>query len=145
MPAPRAIWPAHKVLALKGLNVYDVLNYDELLMTAGSARAMEQRLGGGGAMNQESLILGPCVTEKGTAASEQANQVVFRVQRHASKGAIRQAVERLLQGYGGQGQDRELARQEADAWDGSSASVRTGRRLTSRSKRAIGSNFSRAL
>ena len=36
----------HKVLALKGLNVYDVLNYDELLMTAGSARAIEQRLGG---------------------------------------------------------------------------------------------------
>lgn len=36
----------HKVLALKGLNVYDVLNYDELLMTTGSARAIEQRLGG---------------------------------------------------------------------------------------------------
>ena len=36
----------HKVLALKGLNVYDVLNYDELLMTANSARALEQRLGG---------------------------------------------------------------------------------------------------
>jgi large subunit ribosomal protein L23 len=47
-------------------------------------------------MNQESLILGPCVTEKGTAASEQANQVVFRVQRAASKGAIRHTVERLF-------------------------------------------------
>ena len=36
----------HKVLALKGLNVYDLLNYDELLMTTNSARALEQRLGG---------------------------------------------------------------------------------------------------
>ncbi len=47
-------------------------------------------------MNQESLILGPCVTEKGTAASEKANQVVFRVLRDASKGAIRHTVERLF-------------------------------------------------
>lgn len=47
-------------------------------------------------MNQESLILGPCVTEKGTAASEKANQVVFRVQRAASKGAIRHTVEWLF-------------------------------------------------
>lgn len=38
--------PAHKVLALAGLNVYDVLNYDELLMTAATARAIEDRFGG---------------------------------------------------------------------------------------------------
>ncbi|MGH8011251.1 MAG: 50S ribosomal protein L4 [Candidatus Binataceae bacterium] len=37
--------PAHKVLPLAGLNVYDVLNYDELLMTAKTARAIEARLG----------------------------------------------------------------------------------------------------
>jgi len=37
---------AHKVLALGGLNVYDVLNYDEMLMTTKSAHALEQRLGG---------------------------------------------------------------------------------------------------
>jgi large subunit ribosomal protein L4 len=36
----------HKVLALAGLNVYDVLNYDELLMTAKTAKAIEARLGG---------------------------------------------------------------------------------------------------
>jgi large subunit ribosomal protein L4 len=35
---------AHKVLRLAGLNVYDVLNYDELLMTATTARALEARL-----------------------------------------------------------------------------------------------------
>ncbi|MBV8772948.1 MAG: 50S ribosomal protein L4 [Deltaproteobacteria bacterium] len=36
---------AHKVLPLVGLNVFDVLNYDELLMTESTARALEARLG----------------------------------------------------------------------------------------------------
>ena len=39
---------AHKVLRLAGLNVYDVLNYEELLITAKAARALDARLGGGG-------------------------------------------------------------------------------------------------
>jgi large subunit ribosomal protein L4 len=34
---------AHKVIQLGGLNVFDVLNYDELLMTESSARAVEAR------------------------------------------------------------------------------------------------------
>jgi large subunit ribosomal protein L4 len=38
---------AHKLLPLVGLNVYDVLNYDELLMTTKTAKAIEARLGGG--------------------------------------------------------------------------------------------------
>jgi large subunit ribosomal protein L4 len=38
--------PAHKALPLAGLNVYDVLNYDELLMTVATARAIEARFGG---------------------------------------------------------------------------------------------------
>jgi large subunit ribosomal protein L4 len=37
---------AHKLLPVGGLNVYDVLNYDELLMTAKAVRALEARLGG---------------------------------------------------------------------------------------------------
>ncbi len=36
---------AYKVLRLGGLNVFDILNYDELLMTDKSARALEARLG----------------------------------------------------------------------------------------------------
>jgi large subunit ribosomal protein L4 len=37
---------AHKVLALDGLNVYDVLNYRELVMTSQTARAIEARFAG---------------------------------------------------------------------------------------------------
>jgi len=37
---------AHKVLALEGLNVYDVLNYRELVMTTQTARAIEARFAG---------------------------------------------------------------------------------------------------
>jgi ribosomal protein L4 len=33
-------------LPLAGLNVFDVLNYDELVMTANTARAIEARLAG---------------------------------------------------------------------------------------------------
>jgi len=36
----------HKVLRAAGLNVYDVLNYDELVMTEATARAIEKRLAG---------------------------------------------------------------------------------------------------
>jgi len=36
---------SHKLLPLVGLNVYDVLNYDELLMTTKTAKAIEARLG----------------------------------------------------------------------------------------------------
>jgi large subunit ribosomal protein L4 len=36
---------AHKVLSLAGLNVYDVLNYDAILMSVATARAIEARLG----------------------------------------------------------------------------------------------------
>ena len=37
---------AHKVLPLAGLNVYDVLNYDEILMSEAVARAIESRFAG---------------------------------------------------------------------------------------------------
>ncbi len=37
---------AHKVLALEGLNVYDVLNYQELVMTTRTAKAIEARFAG---------------------------------------------------------------------------------------------------
>jgi len=47
-------------------------------------------------MTGDDIILSPLITEKGTAAGEQANQVVFRVRPGASKDAIREVVERLF-------------------------------------------------
>lgn len=37
---------AHKVLAVEGLNVYDLLNYNELVMTTSTAKALEARFAG---------------------------------------------------------------------------------------------------
>ncbi|HEV3111204.1 MAG TPA: 50S ribosomal protein L4 [Candidatus Binataceae bacterium] len=39
---------AHKVLRVAGLNVYDILNYEEVLLTSKAARALEARFGSGG-------------------------------------------------------------------------------------------------
>jgi large subunit ribosomal protein L4 len=39
---------AHKVLRVAGINVFDILNHDEVLLTARAARALEARLAGGG-------------------------------------------------------------------------------------------------
>lgn len=47
-------------------------------------------------MSAEGLIISPLITEKGTLASEKANQVVFRVRPDASKDQIRGAVEDLF-------------------------------------------------
>jgi large subunit ribosomal protein L4 len=44
---------AHKVLRVVGLNVYDILNYDEVLLTSKAARALEARLGGGEAVTEQ--------------------------------------------------------------------------------------------
>ena len=47
-------------------------------------------------MDLDSVILAPLITEKGTLASEKANQVVFRVRTKASKDLVREAVEQLF-------------------------------------------------
>jgi len=47
-------------------------------------------------MTAETLIISPLITEKGTAAGEKANQVVFRVRPGAGKQAIRDAVESMF-------------------------------------------------
>ena len=47
-------------------------------------------------MSGGELIVSPLITEKGTIVGEKANQVVFRVQRGASKDAIRETVEEMF-------------------------------------------------
>ena len=50
-------------------------------------------------MNKErmyTILLAPHVSEKSTIVADDANQVVFRVKRDASKGEIKEAVETLF-------------------------------------------------
>jgi large subunit ribosomal protein L23 len=47
-------------------------------------------------MIDESLIMAPLVTEKGTIIAEKSNQVAFRVRPEATKDAIRETVEELF-------------------------------------------------
>ncbi|HUY20404.1 MAG TPA: 50S ribosomal protein L23 [Candidatus Binataceae bacterium] len=47
-------------------------------------------------MIDESLILAPLVTEKGTLIAEESNQVAFRVRPEATKDTIRETVEELF-------------------------------------------------
>jgi large subunit ribosomal protein L23 len=47
-------------------------------------------------MSPDGVIIAPLVTEKGTLASEKANQVVFKVRTAASKDHVRNAVEQLF-------------------------------------------------
>jgi len=47
-------------------------------------------------MSAEGLIIAPLITEKGTIASEKANQVVFRVWPEATKDKIRLVVEEMF-------------------------------------------------
>jgi large subunit ribosomal protein L23 len=47
-------------------------------------------------VNPTDVLRGPVITEKGTMLTEQANQVIFRVNPHASKIDSRRAVESLF-------------------------------------------------
>ena len=47
-------------------------------------------------MSAEALIIAPLITEKGTIASEKANQVVFRVRPEATKDNIKLVVEEMF-------------------------------------------------
>jgi large subunit ribosomal protein L23 len=47
-------------------------------------------------MTPDNLIISPLITEKGTAVSEKAGQVVFRVRASANKAAIRDAIESMF-------------------------------------------------
>jgi large subunit ribosomal protein L23 len=47
-------------------------------------------------MSAEGLIIAPLITEKGTIASEKANQVIFRVRPEATKDKLRLVVEEMF-------------------------------------------------
>ena len=47
-------------------------------------------------MSADGLIIAPLITEKGTIASEKANQVIFRVRPEATKDKIRLIVQEMF-------------------------------------------------
>ena len=79
------------LLPAVGLNVYDVLRRDTLVLTRAAIQAIEERF----VMSNYDIILSPVITEKSTRLSE-ANQVVFRVTKGATKPQIAKAVEALF-------------------------------------------------
>ena len=95
--------PNVDVLPNAGLNVYDVLRRDTLVLTRDAVDAIQRplraALEGGRVMaataRHYDTILAPVITEKATLLSEQ-NKVVFRVAEDATKDEIAAAVEELF-------------------------------------------------
>ena len=92
--------PGVDVLPNAGLNVYDVLRRDTLVLTRAAVEGIEARF----AERERRLmptvrhydtVLAPVITEKATLLSEQ-NKVVFKVAMHATKDEIAEAVEQLF-------------------------------------------------
>jgi hypothetical protein len=90
--------PLVDVLPNAGLNVYDVLRRDTLVLTRAAIEAIEARFAdvataapGGCVMaageRHYAVILAPVITEKATLLSEQ-NKVVFRVSMDSTKDEI---------------------------------------------------------
>jgi large subunit ribosomal protein L23 len=96
------------VLPNAGLNVYDVLRRDTLVLTRAAIEAIEARFADAASRRSCSrgrvmpatarnydTILAPVITEKATLLSE-LNKVVFRVAPDATKDQIATAVESLF-------------------------------------------------
>ena len=91
--------PHIDVLPIQGLNVYDILRREKLVLTKAAVDALEGKI----CMSSKSfadarhydLIVAPIITEKATLASEQ-NKVMFKVSREATKPQIKAAIERLF-------------------------------------------------
>ena len=87
--------PKIDVLPIQGINVYDILRRDKLVLT----RAADRCAGGAFPMSADprhyDIIVSPVITEKATNLTEQ-NKVVFRVAPKATKPQIKEAVEKLF-------------------------------------------------
>ena len=86
--------PGIDVLPIQGINVYDILRRDKLVLTKAAVEALEERFNGR-LLKHYDTIIAPVITEKSTTASEH-NKVVFRVATNATKPEIKAAVEALF-------------------------------------------------
>ena len=80
------------LLPAAGLNVYDIMQRDKLVLTKA---ALTGDRGASGMNTHHDIILSPVITEKATKLTE-TNQVVFRVTLDATKPQIAKAVEELF-------------------------------------------------
>ena len=100
---------SHQFLPPEGLNVYDLLRHDTLILSKDAAKELEERCLKQSAsrsdrarrrrcaMTPEQIIRRPIIlTEKATLLREKHNQVVFEVARDANKVQIRDAVQKLF-------------------------------------------------
>ena len=123
--------PNIDVLPVQGINVYDILRRDKLVLTKAARRSAGRR--GSNERSNETRTttssVSPVITEKSTLVSEH-NQVIFNVAPDATKprdqGGHREPVQ-------GQGQGREYAGPQGQAQDASAAR----RALQSDTKKAI--------
>ena len=81
------------VLPIQGINVYDILRRDTLVLTKAAVEALEERFNDRAQALRQ--IIAPVITEKSTTASEH-NKVVFNVAPKATKPEIKAAVEALF-------------------------------------------------
>ena len=82
-------------LPVEGLNVYDILRHDVLVLTADTAK----NAGGQPVMTTlliQDVVKRPLITEKNERARELARQFAFEVHRDATKIQVKQAVETLF-------------------------------------------------
>ena len=90
------------MLPVQGINVYDILRRRKLVLTKAarveSAGGAVQMPAKGASMSKHSATtssVSPVITEKSTLVSE-ANQVIFKVARKATKTEIKAAIESLF-------------------------------------------------
>ena len=86
--------PMIDVLLVQGINVYDILRRQTLVLSKAAVEALEERVQMSDLRHYD-VITSPVITEKSTLLSE-SNQVVFNVPKTATKPDIKAAVEHLF-------------------------------------------------
>ena len=66
--------PFVKVLRVEGLNVYDIIKHEQLVLTLDALRRIEEVLG---IMNEYDIVVKPIITEKSSLLKDTGNQYVF--------------------------------------------------------------------
>ena len=82
-----------KLLNDNGANIYDIMKYNNVLLTQSSVKNIEKRILNE-KINSLDSILRPIITEKATILSEQ-NKTVFKVHRLANKN-IKKNIEKIF-------------------------------------------------